>query len=147
MIVLLSCNRQSNTLQLIILDPRCETLYHVLEVEPETIFSLRYRHSVSGSLVTGSFLISDRNKIEPISTEYTSFGPGLPLDRWESYKIEEGLVTVYHDEEPREVIRLWVSSDTEETLIINEVEIPLYKSEVSHLLLEIRVDQSIYQDF
>ena len=138
LLLLASCGEPDEKLHLTVTDPRCGTVYQQLEVESETIFVLRYRHSVSGSLVEGRFLISENSMIEPLSTEYTSFGPGLPLDRWESYKIEDGLVTVYHEEEARETIRLWVSSYTEETLIVNELEIPLYRPEISHLLLEIR---------
>ena len=147
MMVILSCDQQNNELQLIVVDPRCETVYHEFEVETETVFSLIYRHSVSGSLVRGTFLINDQNKLEPLTTEFKSYGPGLPLDRWESYEIKNGMVTIYHDEEPREAIRLWVSSYTEETLIINELEIPLYKPEINHLLIEIRVVNTIYQGF
>lgn len=138
LLLLASCGEPDEKLYLTVTDPRCGTVYQELEVDPETIFVLRYRHSVSGSLVKGSFLVNEQKLIEPLSTEYTSFGPGLPLDRWESYKIEDGLITVYHEEEPREIIRLWVSSYTEETLILNDLEIPLYKPEISHLLLEIR---------
>ncbi len=138
LIVLLSCDRSSDKLRLIVMDPRCETVYHELEMEPETVFLIRYRHSVSGSLVKGSFLINNHKEIKPLTTEYSSFGPGLPLEQWENYSIEDGLITVYHNDEPRETIRLWVSPYTEETLIVDELEIPLYKPEISHLLLEIR---------
>ncbi len=138
LLVFVSCDRPNDKLRLIVMDPRCKTVYHELEIEPETVFVIRYRHSVSGSLVKGSFLINNHKEIEPLTTEYTSFGPGLPLDQWENYSIEDGLITVYHDDEPREKIRLWVSSYTEETLIVDELEIPLYRPENSHLLLEIR---------
>ncbi len=138
-LLLVSCGEPDENLHLTVTDPRSGTVYQQLEVEPETVFVLRYHHSVSGSIVKGSFLITNNKEIEPLTTEYASFGPGLPLDSWESYKIEDGLITVYHEEKPREVIRLWVSSYTEETLIVNEREIPLYKPEISHLLLEIRV--------
>jgi len=139
LLLLVSCEDPDENLHLTVTDPRCGKVYQHLEVEPETIFVLRYRHSVSGSLVKGSFLINNHKEIEPLTTEYRSFGPGLPLDHWENYSIEDGLITVYHDDEPREKIRLWVSSYTEETLIVNEQEIPLYQPDISHLLLEINV--------
>ncbi len=138
LLVNLSCDRPSDKLRLVVVDPRCEKVYHELEVEPETVFLIRYRHSVSGSLVKGSFTINNYEEIKPLTTEYSSFGPGLPLEQYENYSIEDGLITVYHDDEPRDLIRLWVSPYTEETLIVDELEIPLYKPEISHLLLEIR---------
>lgn len=138
LLFIVSCDLSEEYLMLTVTDPRSGTVYHKMEIESNTEFELRYRHSVSGSLVQGTFLVNDRKLIEPISSKYTSFGPGLPLDSGEDYVIEDGKITVYHDEEPRESIRLWVSSYTEETLIIDELEIPLYKPEVSHLLLEIK---------
>lgn len=139
LLLMTSCEKTNDVLFLTVTDSHSGKVYQELEVKQGHFFVLRYRHSVSGSIVKGTFLIVEDELIEPVSTEYSSFGPGLPLDSFEIYKIEDGVITVYHDEEPREKIKLWVSSYTEETLLVNELEIPLFKPEVSHLLLEIRV--------
>lgn len=138
-LVQVSCERENKPWQILIQDPRSGIVYHETSVEKETVITLRYRHSVSKSPVEGTFIISENGKIKPLTTIYSSFGPGLPMDYAESYAIEEGLVTVYHDEEPRESIRLWVSPQTGETLFINEQEYPLAALAESHLLLDISV--------
>ncbi len=134
-----SCERENEPWQILIQNPHSGIVYHETSVEKETILTLSYRHSVSRSPVQGTFLITETGKIKPLTTAYSSFGPGLPMDYMESYTIEEGLVTVYHEEEPRDSIRLWVSPQTEETLFINEQEYPLAALTDSHLLLDISV--------
>ncbi len=134
-----SCERENEPWQILIQDPRSGIVYHETSVEVETVITLRYRHSVSKSPVEGTFIISESGKIKPLTTTYSSYGPGLPIDYAESYTLEDGLVTIYHEEEPRDSIRLWVSPQTEETLFINEQEYPLAALEEGHLLLDISV--------
>ncbi len=134
-----SCAGLTNSMQMVIKDPRSETVYYSLDIKPGATFTLRYRHSVSGSPVEGTFFITRNGKIKPITTTYSSFGPGLPMDYAENYTIENGLITVYHDEDPRDHIRLWVSPQTEEMILLNDRKYPLSTLAESHLLLDIAV--------
>ncbi len=107
--------------KLIVEDPRNGQLYYGVPVQPKDEFTLSYRHSVSGSMVYGSFEITSDGQINPLTTAFTTFGPGLPwLDASVKYTIENGLITVYHDEPPREHIRLWVSPQTGETITMED---------------------------
>lgn len=111
-----------------------------ITVEPNDQFALSYTHSVSGRPVSGTFIITDRGKIKPLSTEFDSFGPGLPdLEVSTMYEMKDGLILVYHDEEPREQIRLFVSPLTGEMLIINGEEYDLTSHQENPLLLEIYI--------
>ncbi len=137
-----SCSGATLSRHLIIKDPRSGTIFYSIAVEANDTFSLHYRHSVSGSPVEGTFNITDQGKIKPLTTSFSSYGPGLPMDSVESYVIEEGLVTVYHEEEPRNYIRLWVSPQTEEVLYINKDSHPLSTFSSEHLLIEITIKSS-----
>ncbi len=135
----MSCSGADMSRYLIVKDPRRGTIFYSLAVEANDNFSLHYRHSVSGSPVEGTFTITDQGKIKPLTTSFSSYGPGLPMDHMESYVIEEGLVTGYHEEEPRDYIRLWVSPQTEEALYVNEDSYPLSTLSGEHLLIEIAI--------
>ena len=137
----ISCQDQSDSWQLIITEPNSNTELYKLEVASGSEFELSYRHSVSGSMVSGTFKMTSQGMIQPLTTSYSSFGPGLPLDYAEEYTIEDGVVTVHHQEEPRERLRLWVSTVTEETITINDLCYPLYSETESHRLVEIFLDQ------
>ena len=137
----ISCQDQSDSWQLIITEPNSNTELYKLEVASGSEFELSYRHSVSGSMVSGTFKMTSQGMIQPLTTSYSSFGPGLPLDYAEEYTIEDGVVTVHHQEEPRERLRLWVSTVTEETITINDLGYPLYSETESHRLVEIFLDQ------
>ena len=134
--LLLACDRENQSLLMQIKDPRCETVFYEIEVEPGAVFTLSYRHSVSSSAVKGAFMLTTEGTIKPLTTVYSSFGPGLPLD-YMNYSIENGLITVYHDEDPRENIRLWVSPQTEEVIYVNDHSYSLSTLADSHLLLDI----------
>lgn len=134
--LLLACDRDNQSLFMQIKDPRSGTVFYEVEVEPGAVFTLSYRHSVSGSAVKGTFMLTTEGKIKPLTTVYSSFGPGLPLD-YKNYSIENGLITVCHDEGPRENIRLWVSPQTEELVIVDDHSYPLSTLADSHLLLDI----------
>ena len=111
-----------------------------ITVKPNDQFALSYTHSVSRRPVSGTFIITDRGEIKPLSTEFDSFGPGLPdLEVSTVYEMKDGLIIVYHDEEPREQIRLFVSPLTGERLIINGIEYDLTSHQEKPLLLEIYV--------
>ncbi len=141
-LIQMSCSGANMSRHMIIKDPRSGTVFYSLAVEVDDIFSLRYRHSVSGSPVEGVFYITEQGKIKPLTTSFTSYGPGLPIDYMESYTIEDGLVTVYHEEEPRDCIRLWVSPQTEEVLYLNESAYPLSALSEDQLLIEISIQST-----
>lgn len=116
-----------------------QNIYNIT-VKPNDRFTLSYIHSVSRRPVSGTFIITDRGKIKPLSTEFDSFGPGLPdLEVSTVYEMKDGLIIIYHDEEPREQIRLFVSPLTGERLIINGIEYDLTSHQEKPLLLEIYV--------
>lgn len=136
-LIITSCQNQSGSWQLVILEPNINEELYRIEVAVGSEFDLSYRHSVSGSMVYGTFYITDEGKIQPLATSYSSFGPGLPLDSAEEYKIANGKITVHHREEPREIIRIWVSPITEESISIDDQNYPLYSETESHRLVEI----------
>lgn len=131
------CQEQQEPWRLLVRDPRSGTVYYSENVEPGITVTLSYRHSVSNSMVYGTFMITDQAMIKPLTTSYTTFGPGLPMDSTEEYTIEEGIVTVHHLEEARASIRLWVSPQTGETLTIGDQLYPLYEPGEANRLIEI----------
>jgi len=135
------CQDHTDSWQLVVKEPGSLTELYAIEAAPGSTFELSYRHSVSASMVYGKFKISEQGMIVPLTTSYSSFGPGLPLDYAEEYTIENGVITVYHRDEPREAIRLWVSDITGETIIINDLEYPLYPETSGHRLVEIYLQQ------
>ncbi|MDW7740499.1 MAG: DUF1850 domain-containing protein [Bacillota bacterium] len=124
---------------LIIENPRTENFYYQIPVNTGESFTLSLRNSVSKSMVTGTFLVTRSGLIKPYTTEFTSYGPGLPMDFLEEVKIENGIITVFHNEAPREHLLLWVSPQTEETIIIYDQAYPLFTLSDSHQLLKIQL--------
>ncbi len=135
-----SCREDKGSRHLIIQDPRNETIFYSIPVEADDILTLSYRHSVSRSMVEGTFSLTRNGKIKPETTSYTAYGPGLPVERYVEWKIENGVITVYHEEEPRESIRLWVTDITGETIYLRGQQYPLFKLSDTYLLLEIFLD-------
>jgi len=129
----------NQNLNLLIEDPRTDTQYYNISVIPGDLFTLTYRNSVSKSVVIGTFAINKARQIEPLTTAFTSYGPGLPFDFMEDYQIKDGVITVFHDEEPRTELRLWVTPLTEETITIHNRDYPLGGLTKTHLLLNISV--------
>jgi len=125
--------------RLIVEDPRCETLYYSVKVKPGDILKLTCRNSVSKSVVTSTFLITGEGLIEPLTTAFTAYGPGLPMEFVEEYVIEDGVITVFHKEELRDYLRLWVNQQTEETIYLNNQPYPLWTLSEKHLLLVISI--------
>ncbi len=123
---------------LVIEAPRSGVVYYTLPVEPGDEFTLTYRHSVSGSVVYGSFVLTAGGEIQPLTTTFSSFGPGLPwLDGEETCTVEGGLITVHHREDPRDKISLWVSPFTEEMILLNGSKYDLAALTEGPLLLKI----------
>jgi hypothetical protein len=139
--VIAGCQGYNKPWHLLVRDPDNTAVFFTWEVEPGSAFMLSYRHSVSNSMVLGTFLITDQGLIQPLTTSYSTFGPGLPLDYVEKYTIDDGIVTVYHQEKPREYLKLWVSPQTEESILIEDQSYPLFKLTESHLLVEISVEK------
>lgn len=112
--------------ELQVTDPRSGMICYSIPLRTGATFALNYRHSVSGSPVSGTFEITADGELKPLSTVYLSFGPGLPLDYYEDYEVANGVITVYHKEEPRREIRIWVTPLTEEVIIIDDRKYPLF---------------------
>jgi hypothetical protein len=130
--------RGSGSGQLVIEDPRSGIVYYSLSAHPGDPLTLAYRHSVSGSMVFGNFTFTDGGAIQPLSTVFSAFGPGLPwLDGQEEYFVDNGMITVYHQEPPRDKLRLWVSPLTGETILLNGAQYDLSALAEGPLLLEI----------
>jgi hypothetical protein len=129
---------QPDPWQLVVRASALDEINYTFPVEKNDRFDLSYIHSVSNRPVSGTFVITDRAKIKPLTTKFDSFGPGLPdLDSSIEYEIRDGLIIVYHDEDPREQIRLFVSPLTGEKLIIHGKEYDLTFRKESPLLIEI----------
>jgi hypothetical protein len=120
-------------------DPRSGEVYYQLRVRPDEVLTLSCRNSVSKSVVTGTFIITGEKLIKPLTTDFTAYGPGLPMDFVEEYAIENGVITVFHNEEPRDSIRLWVNRQTEETIYLKGQAYPLWTFSDNPLLLNIYV--------
>jgi hypothetical protein len=120
-------------------DPRSGKVYYQLEVKPDEILTLSCRNSVSKSVVTGTFIITGEKLIKPMTTAFTAYGPGLPMDFVEDYVIENGVITIFHNEEPRDSIRIWANRQTEETIYLNGQAYPLWTFSDDSLLLNIYV--------
>jgi len=124
--------------ELVVADPRSEVVYHCISAQPADVFTLSYRHSVSNSMVYGTFELTEEGFIQPRTTTFSSFGPGLPwLDDSVVHIVEEGQIIVYHDEPPRESLRLWVTPLTGETLTLHGQTYPLSGLEEKPVLVEI----------
>jgi hypothetical protein len=139
--VLFICLIQANTsLRLIIEDPRSGAVHYAVPCRPGEVFTLSYRHSVSSSMVYGTFELTWDGKIRPLTTSFSSFGPGLPwLDESVTHSFADGKFTVQHREDPREDIRLWVSPLTEDSISLNGITYELALLTPEPLLLRIYV--------
>ncbi len=135
------CRDREPDWQMIVKDPRSDIIYYSIPVKTMEEFTLIYRHSVSLSTVEGTFLITPEGRIKPLTTTFSTYGPGLPVDYAERYSIEDGLITVHSEEEPREEIRLWVSPQTEEKITLQGRVYDLAGLSESNLLLEITIEQ------
>ena len=131
--------RSNQDLNLVIEDPRTGDQYYSISVRPGDHFTLTCRNSVSKSIVKGSFMVDHNRHIKPLTTAFTSYGPGLPFDFMEEYQIKEGIITVFHDQESREDLRLWVTPLTEERITLNNRDYPLGALTETNLLLTIFV--------
>ncbi|MFU8793992.1 MAG: hypothetical protein ACNA7Z_01285 [Dethiobacteria bacterium] len=132
---------ERQTWHLVVEDPRDNVEYYFIKIKPGDHFTLTCRNSVSKSLVTGTFAITTKGQFEPLTTAFTSYGPGLPLDFLEEYEIEGNVITVMHSEEPRDSIRLWVTPSTEETFYLNNMAYPLGELTDTYLLVYIYVSK------
>ena len=112
---------QGEALYLVVEMPReGETLYR-LPVKAGQVFELEYIHSVTGRIVRGSFEITGEKKIKPLTTRFDTFGPGLPyLDESLNYVVENGVFIVFHEEDPRDDIGIFVSPLTREVIVLAE---------------------------
>lgn len=133
--------KEHQTWHLIVEDPRDNIEYYRIKVRSGDYFTLTCRNSVSKSLVQGTFVINGDRQFEPLTTEFTSYGPGLPLDFLEEYVIEGDVITVFHSEDPRDSIRLWVTPYTEETIYLDDMAYPLGELTKTNLLLNIFISK------
>jgi hypothetical protein len=131
----------TGTGQLIIEAPRSGVVYYSLPALPGDEFTLSYRHSVSRSMVYGCFLLTAEGGIQPLSSTFSAFGPGLPwVDGQEEFSVDGGKITVLHHEAPRDKISLWVSPLTGEKMNLHSNEYGLAVLAEGPLLLEIRFE-------
>lgn len=126
--------------QLVIALPGLDKTAHRIDIEKSDTFTLTYIHSVSGRPVIGTFVVTGENKLRPYSTAFDSFGPGLPeTDGCGVYKTSDGWFFIYHDEEPRESLRLFVSPLTGDLLTVHGQEYDLTVFDDNPVLVEIFV--------
>lgn len=132
---------------LVVLAPKTGTTPAYLPLNRNT-FNLSYIHSVTGREVVGTFAITGDGKILPLTTEYDSFGPGLPyLDGSLKYELQEGCFVVYHDDEPRASISLFVSPLTGETLRSGKNELKLGARQDAPVLVKIQAQRRFRRFF
>jgi hypothetical protein len=110
---------RGQALYLVVEMPREEEIVYRLPVKTGQVFELEYIHSVTGRIVQGSFEITREKKIKPLTTRFDTFGPGLPyLDGSLNYVLENGIYIVYHEEDPRDDIGIFVSPLTGEAILL-----------------------------
>jgi len=137
---LLFSKLQQEPWQLIVRAPALEQTIFTIPIRENDNIKLSYTHSVSGRPVSGTFFITSTAKIKPFSTEFDSYGPGMPEpDESGNYEIKNDLFVIYHEEEPRDQIRLFVSPQTEERLVVHGKTYDLTSQQEGPLLLEISV--------
>ena len=120
-----------------------ESISQQIVIQPEEIFTLAYRHSVSNSMVYGTFSLTTEGTIKPLTTSFSSYGPGLPMPGDDILTtVNNGIITVHHNEAPRKEIRLWVSPLTDETLTISNQTFALTEHLKEPVLIEIAVHQA-----
>lgn len=128
-LLFLLCTSCSKPLELVIYDSGNEAVLARVPVDPEDVFTLSYRHSVSNSMVKGTFACTAEGQIRPLTTTFLSFGPGLPLTGAETGgTVENGKIVVRHSPELREEIRLWASLLTEERLAVGGRVLDLFEA-------------------
>ncbi len=111
---------------------------YAIPVDSSDVFEMTYLHSVSNRTVQGSFVITGEGEIKPLTTTFDSFGPGLPeLDGSLHYEVLDGNFVVYHDEEPRAEISLFVSPLTDDRLYLHGQEYNLASHFEKPMLLRI----------
>jgi hypothetical protein len=89
----------------------------------------------------GTFALTGEGTIVPLTTVFRSYGPGLPMaGGGEHTTIENGLITVYHEEDPRKELRLWVSPQTGETLTLGSEDYDLAALSPEPMLVEITME-------
>lgn len=118
--------------------PKDSRVRYRLPVKEGDVFSLRYTHSVTKREVAGTFVVTGDGGIKPLTTIFDAFGPGLPyLDGSLPYVEEGGFYIVFHNEEPRDKISLFVSPLTGERLIVGNRELALAAFQEEPLLIHI----------
>ena len=133
---------RSTSWTLVVSAPHQDAVRYRAAVSPGDIFSLTYLHSVSKSVVSGSFRVTGDALIEPVDTVFRSFGPGLPWTADADYhQLDDGSMLVRHNEPPRSEIRVWVSPLTRDRLTVKGLEIDLTADAERATLIEIRIEQ------
>ncbi|TVQ25603.1 MAG: DUF1850 domain-containing protein [Spirochaetaceae bacterium] len=112
-----------------------------LPLSPGDEFTLEYVHSVSLTAVQGDFRLNEDGRIEALATRFLAFGPGLPWTPGTEHQTDsEGRIVVYHTDDTREELLLWVSELTRETVIYRDVRIPLYTAGGAYERIIIRAE-------
>lgn len=133
-------DRDAETWHLAVTAPAQNRDLHTIPVQKNDVFELAYVHSVSRQEVRGSFSIEEAGKIKPLTTSFDSFGPGLPdFDQSTRYETVNGSYIVYHEEETRASIRLFVSPLTGETLTLHGKNYELSAEQENPFLVEIMI--------
>ncbi len=125
---------------LVVEAPKENQYLYSIPVESSDYFEMTYTHSVTKQTVQGLFIITELGEIKPHSTTFDSFGPGLPeLDGSLEYEITDGKFVVYHDDEPREEISLFVSPLTGDRLYLHGQKYDLTSHFEKPILLRIYI--------
>lgn len=134
------CTFRDRGHEFLVTAPGSNTIIFASVVKPHDVFDLSYLHSVSNSRVTGRFRITGDGGLEPVTTTFLSFGPGLPWSSGERLeRLEDGSMVVHHDEPPRDRLRIWVSPLTEDTITLKEQVVRLTTGASDPFLIEISI--------
>ncbi len=109
-------------------------------VHEHDTFELSYVHSVSASAVRGVFRVRADERIAPVETVYTAFGPGLPWANHEYERRADGLIHAPQADEPsRDELRIWVSIWTDDALTVHGETVSLVPSDRETRLVVVRI--------
>ena len=110
--------------------------------EPHDVFLMQYIHAVKRTPYTNIFKVDSESNIILSGTVYESEGGGFPVAGDGIFSVSDG--TFRMDEMNRfiGILRLRVSPVSQETLLVSNAEVPLYKLVPEGTLIEIKVSKA-----
>ena len=129
-----------------IIDYRTANIVWQDKVNEENSFIIKYLHSVARTEVLEIFVVRD-GEIVLVSTEYQSYGAGLPFSNEHQYLIEDDKFIIKNINQKLDNIMLRVSAYAEHQFIYQDKNYQLYELVPAETLLEFRTEKLSYFKF